>query len=177
MSCCLGASWSFSKGSVYCSSWYILCIKHFLCLEKFYFAPYASMKGSKQKSRWARITGQNIAILVICIILLQTLPFKFGAHPESVALFSRLWMEPRWRILTGIAELICSLGLLYRPTRIFATWGIIGLMIGAIASHVFILGRDTLARMALLVLVCTSYLVYHYFFSLNQSNDREKGDT
>jgi putative oxidoreductase len=52
------------------------------------------------------LTAQNIAIGIISIILLQTLPFKFLALPESVALFTKLGQEPRGRIGTGILELL-----------------------------------------------------------------------
>jgi uncharacterized membrane protein YphA (DoxX/SURF4 family) len=37
--------------------------------------------------------------------------------------------------LTGIAEIVAGLAILYRPTRIFGAAGALGLMIGAIAFH------------------------------------------
>lgn len=81
--------------------------------------------------------------LIPAIILLQTLFFKFTAHPNSVAIFSRLHAEPFGRIFSGVLELITAF-LILNPKTTF--WGaVLGLvtMIGAIASHIFILGIDT----------------------------------
>ncbi|SIS69694.1 DoxX family protein [Chryseobacterium gambrini] len=81
--------------------------------------------------------------LIPAIILLQTLFFKFTAHPDSVAIFSRLHAEPFGRIFSGVLELITAV-LILNPKTTF--WGaVLGLvtMIGAIASHIFILGIDT----------------------------------
>ncbi len=78
--------------------------------------------------------------LLPAVILLQTLFFKFTAAPESVYIFSTLHAEPYGRIGTGILELIAA-GLLLTPR--FSFWGAlltIGLMLGAIASHILFLG-------------------------------------
>jgi uncharacterized membrane protein YphA (DoxX/SURF4 family) len=78
--------------------------------------------------------------LIVAIILLQTLFFKFTAHPQSVKLFTELEMEPWGRIGTGILELIASaLILLPRTTGIGALLGL-GLMSGAIFFHLTKLG-------------------------------------
>ena len=81
--------------------------------------------------------------LIPAIILLQTLFFKFTAHPDSVAIFSKLHAVPFGRIFSGVLELITAV-LILNPKTTF--WGaVLGLvtMIGAIASHIFILGIDT----------------------------------
>ena len=81
--------------------------------------------------------------LTPALILLQTLFFKFTAHPDSVAIFSKLHAEPFGRIFSGVLELITAV-LILNPKTTF--WGaVLGLvtMIGAIASHIFILGIDT----------------------------------
>ena len=81
--------------------------------------------------------------LIPAIILLQTLFFKFTAHPDSVAIFSKLHAEPFGRIFSGVLELITAV-LILNPKTTF--WGaVLGLvtMIGAIASHIFILVIDT----------------------------------
>lgn len=81
--------------------------------------------------------------LIPALILLQTLFFKFTAHPDSVAIFSQLHAEPFGRIFAGVLELITAV-LILNPKTTF--WGaVLGLvtMIGAIASHIFILGIDT----------------------------------
>jgi hypothetical protein len=52
------------------------------------------------------ITLFNGARVVAAIILLQTLYFKFTAHPESVALFTQIGMEPWGRLGSGAVELV-----------------------------------------------------------------------
>ncbi|HEY0676808.1 MAG TPA: DoxX family membrane protein [Chitinophagaceae bacterium] len=78
--------------------------------------------------------------IIAAIIMLQTLYFKFTAHPESVDLFTKLGMEPWGRIGTGVMELIASILLLNNMT---VAWGALlatGLMAGAIFFHLTTLG-------------------------------------
>lgn len=78
--------------------------------------------------------------LVAAVIMLQTLYFKFTGHPQSVALFTQLGMEPWGRIGTGVFELIASILILYPRTT---GWGAalgLGLMSGAIFFHLTKLG-------------------------------------
>ncbi|MBK8610492.1 MAG: DoxX family protein [Chitinophagaceae bacterium] len=78
--------------------------------------------------------------ILAAVILLQTLYFKFTAAPESVALFTKIGMEPWGRIGTGVAELIASILLLVpRTTLLGAVMGL-GLMAGALFFHFTILG-------------------------------------
>ena len=80
--------------------------------------------------------------IVVAIILVQTLRFKFTAHPESVYIFSKVGMEPYGRIIIGCIELISAI-LLLIPKTIWAgallALGVIG---GAIFMHLTILGID-----------------------------------
>jgi uncharacterized membrane protein YphA (DoxX/SURF4 family) len=80
--------------------------------------------------------------LVAALILLQTLFFKFTGAEESVYIFSQLGIEPWGRIVTGIAELITSILLLVPRTAYLGAIGAIALMIGAIASHLTVLGIE-----------------------------------
>jgi len=52
--------------------------------------------------------------LIVAVILLQTLFFKFSAAKESIYIFSTLGAEPWGRIGSGIFELIASI-LLFIP--------------------------------------------------------------
>ncbi|QDK77553.1 DoxX family protein [Spirosoma sp. KCTC 42546] len=80
------------------------------------------------------------ARLIAAIIMLQTLYFKFLAQPESVYIFSTLGIEPWGRIGSGIVELIASvLILMPRTSWIGAGLGL-GVMAGAILSHLTVLG-------------------------------------
>jgi len=73
-------------------------------------------------------------------ILLQTLFFKFTAAPESVYIFSTLGAEPWGRLFSGVMELIASILLLVPATRFLGALLAIGIMAGAILSHLFVLG-------------------------------------
>jgi hypothetical protein len=53
--------------------------------------------------------------LIVAVILLQTLFFKFSAAKESIYIFSTLGAEPWGRIGSGIFELIASI-LLFIPS-------------------------------------------------------------
>ena len=54
--------------------------------------------------------------LIVAVILLQTLFFKFSAAEESVYIFTTLGMEPWGRIGSGIFELVASILLLVPST-------------------------------------------------------------
>ncbi len=78
--------------------------------------------------------------IIPAIILLQTLAFKFTAHPDSVALFTQLGLEPIGRIGIGSLELVAGILLLIPATSRFGALLASGLMFGAVASHLTILG-------------------------------------
>ena len=105
--------------------------------------------------------------LVAVIILLQTLYFKFTAAPESVYIFSTLGIEPFGRIGSGIVELIASILILIpRTTLLGAVLGF-ATMLGAIFSHIFVLGIEiqndggTLFVLAVITLLCCLILIYN----------------
>lgn len=80
--------------------------------------------------------------ILTAIILLQTLYFKFSAHPDSVHIFSIVGMEPYGRIGIGILELIASI-FLFIPGMIWFGAGLsAGVIAGAVVMHLTILGID-----------------------------------
>lgn len=80
--------------------------------------------------------------LLPAVIMLQTLFFKFSGAAESVYIFTQMGIEPWGRIGTGIAEAIASLLLLWpRTTWMGALLGL-GIMSGALASHILVLGYE-----------------------------------
>lgn len=80
--------------------------------------------------------------IIISIILIQTLRYKFTAHPDSVYIFSKVNLEPIGRIGIGVLELIAAI-LILIPKTIWAgailTAGIIS---GAVLMHLTILGIE-----------------------------------
>ena len=77
---------------------------------------------------------------IAAAVLAQTLFFKFTAAPESVYIFTKLGAEPWGRIGSGVAELIAALLLLTPRTAILGAAMSIGVMFGAIGSHLTKLG-------------------------------------
>lgn len=100
------------------------------------------------------------------IILLQTLYFKFTGHPDSVEIFTKLGIEPWGRIGTGVVELFASI-LLLIPSTIFlgAILGI-GLMSGAILSHIAVLGIEINDDGSLLFILAIVVFVFCSFILL-----------
>lgn len=78
--------------------------------------------------------------LIAAIIMLQTLYFKFTGAEESIYIFTKLGIEPYGRIGSGIAELIASILILVPTTTAFGALLAIGVMGGAILSHLTKLG-------------------------------------
>ncbi|WP_335966594.1 DoxX family protein [Galbibacter sp. PAP.153] len=103
---------------------------------------------------------ERAAAIIAAVILIQTLYFKFTAHPDSVKLFTELGAEPVGRIGLGCLELITGILLLYRKTSHIGAIIGVGMMIGAIVSHVAIIGINfnsdggTLFTLACVTLVC-----------------------
>ena len=88
------------------------------------------------------LVGSWILRIVVAAILLQTLFFKFTGAEESVYIFKTLGMEPWGRIGSGIVELIAAALLLVPRTR---TWGALlslGVITGALISHLTKLGIE-----------------------------------
>jgi putative oxidoreductase len=78
--------------------------------------------------------------LIAAAILFQTLFFKFTGAPESVYIFTRLGMEPWGRIGSGVVELIACVLLLSPRTVPFGAILALGVISGAIVSHLTELG-------------------------------------
>src|SRR5436305_12282036 len=74
------------------------------------------------------------------VILAQTLFFKFSAAKESVYIFSTLGLEPWGRIGSGVIELIAAILLLIPRTVVFGALISLGVISGAIVSHLTKLG-------------------------------------
>lgn len=105
--------------------------------------------------------------IVPAVILLQTLYFKFSAHPQSVKLFTRIGMEPYGRIGSGIVELIAAtLILIPRFTGYGAILGLV-MMTGAIFFHltkigIYFDGDPVLFIYAVITFVCCALLLFVY---------------
>ena len=108
-----------------------------------------------------------IARILAALILGQTLFFKFSAAPESVALFTKLGAEPWGRIGSGVVELISCILLLINPTAKYGGLLSAGVMAGAIASHLFVIGIESqgdggyLFMLAWIVMISSLYIIWY----------------
>ena len=80
--------------------------------------------------------------VAVAIILIQTLRFKFTAHPDSVYIFETVGLEPFGRIGIGILELIAGILILIPKTVWAGAILTIGLIGGAIMMHLTQLGIE-----------------------------------
>jgi putative oxidoreductase len=96
--------------------------------------------------------------------------FKFTGARESVYIFSTLGLEPWGRIGSGVAELIASILLLVPRTAVYGALLSLGVITGAIASHLTKLGialpavddHGELFALAIVVFLCsTAVAVMH----------------
>ena len=111
-----------------------------------------------------------IARIVAAIILLQTLYFKFTGAKESVELFTKLGVEPWGRIGTGVIELIASALILIPATVWLGSLLAIGLMAGAIGSHILVIGitRDDGGQLFLYAVIVFVCALFSFWKSKNQ---------
>ncbi len=107
-------------------------------------------------------------------ILLQSLYYKFGAHPDSVYLFYILGAEPFGRYFLGFVELVtCILILVKRTTLLGAILGVF-IISGALLTHLFVIGINfnndggrlfTLASICLIACLIQCYILKNQIFS------------
>lgn len=103
--------------------------------------------------------------ITAAVVLAQTLFFKFTAAPESVYIFDKVGLGAPGRIGSGIAELIAAILLLIPSTVWLGAALALGVMGGAIVSHLTVLGlvvmndHGLLFGLALTVAVCSAILL------------------
>ena len=102
--------------------------------------------------------------LIVAVILVQTLFFKFTAAKESVYIFSTLGMEPWGRVGSGVFELVASILLLIPSTITLGAAMAIAATGSAILFHLFRLGialtavgdHGELFALAIVVTLCSA---------------------
>lgn len=99
--------------------------------------------------------------LSVAAILLQTLFFKFTGADESIFIFSTLGAEPWGRYASGIAELVAAALLLVPGCAAYGALLSLGVISGALVSHLTVLGIEVrgdgglLFALAVIVFVCS----------------------
>lgn len=97
--------------------------------------------------------------LIVAVILLQTLYFKFTGAPESIYIFQTIGMEPWGRIGSGIVELLAVILIFFPRTTWLGAILALGSMAGAIFFHLTKLGVEVMDDGGLLFgLACVVFI-------------------
>jgi hypothetical protein len=80
--------------------------------------------------------------IVVAVILLQTLFFKFTGAEESIYIFTMVGAEPWGRYGSGVMELIAAVLLLVPGYAAMGALLAVAVGVGAVFSHLTILGID-----------------------------------
>ena len=105
--------------------------------------------------------------IIVAIILIQTLRFKFLAHPDSVFIFSQADLEPEGRYIIGFLELIAAFLIIFPRTVWLGAGLTLGVISGAIFLHLTKIGIDVqgdggvLFYTAILVFVLSAIILWH----------------
>lgn len=106
--------------------------------------------------------------IIPAVIFLQTLYFKFTGAEESIYIFTTLGIEPYGRIGSGIIELIATILILIPRTTLLGAIIGLGVITGAILSHLFVLGIEVqndggmLFILAIITFLCCAFLVFQH---------------
>ena len=100
------------------------------------------------------------------IILLQTLFFKFAGADESVYIFTKVGLEPWGRYGTGVVELVAAVLLLSSCHAWLGGLLALGVISGAIGTHLTVLGivvqndGGLLFALAITVFIASAIVVF-----------------
>lgn len=118
----------------------------------------ASLDKSARRKSW-------IAQIIVAVILGMAIPGKFTGDPIAISIFEQLGVEPFGRVAAGIFESLAVILVLVPATAVFGALLAVGLMIGAILSHLTVLGiaidgDPSLFGMALVAFAASLALVW-----------------
>jgi len=130
---------------------------------------------SNRQASFLKPKVELIIRIIVALIILQTLRFKFTAADESVALFNEVSrfltgdnsLQALLRIGTGVIELIAGIFLLYKPTALWGALLTAGTMAGAVVTHLFIIGINfqndggALFAVALVALIGSLHIIFN----------------
>jgi len=112
-----------------------------------------------------------ICRIVAALIMLQTLYFKFTGAEESVMIFTKVGIEPWGRYATAVAELIASVLILIPRTSVFGALMAVGIMAGALITHLFIIGIEVAGDNGLLFIYACIVLLASLFIIYSRRGD------
>ncbi len=112
---------------------------------------------------------ESFAAYLCALIFFQTLFFKFTGAPESVWIFTKIGIEPWGRYASGVFELMAGVMLIVPRLRLLGATLAMGIMGGAIVSHLAILGIEVqgdggfLFFLAVVSLLASGFIVLRNF--------------
>ena len=106
--------------------------------------------------------------IIIAAVLIQTLRYKFTAHPDSVYIFSKVGLEPVGRIGIGIIELIAAVLILIPKSIWTGAVLTVGIISSALFMHLTILGIEINQDHGKLFYTAISILILSLIISWNQ---------
>lgn len=116
--------------------------------------------------------------LIPAIIVLQTLPFKLLGDTSAVALFTQLGVEPWGRYITAILELTAGVLLLVPQTSVRGAYLTIALMLGALGSHILVLGfAGDMGQLAVLAVIALVSSILVVVFDRKKKQTSQQPDT
>ncbi len=98
--------------------------------------------------------------IIPAVIFLQTLYFKFSGSEESVYIFTTMGMEPWGRYMIAIAELTATILLLIPRTTWLGATLALGIITGAIGSHLTLLGIEVMGDGGLLFILAITVFIF-----------------
>jgi putative oxidoreductase len=103
------------------------------------FAPSLSQTSTVSRGRTGRIALWVVQIALAGMFLLAGGSKLFGAAP-MVALFDAIGIGQWFRYLTGLIEVGSAIALLIPSFAVFGALALLATMVGAVATHLFIVG-------------------------------------
>lgn len=101
----------------------------------------------------------RIIAIIIALLILQTLFYKFTAAPESVYIFEKIGLGAVGRIGIGIIELITAVLLVNKKTSLIGAILSVGVISAAIFFHLTILGIEVMNDKGLLFYMAIAVFV------------------
>jgi hypothetical protein len=143
-------------------------------------AAATNQRGFMKSFSKTELAASWICRLTAAVILLQTLFFKFSGAPESIFIFTKVHMEPWGRYGTGAIEFIAAVLLFSSCYCWLGALLALGVISGAIASHLTVLGIEVqgdhglLFILALVVFAASAVTLYLHRRQIPFLSDRVK---
>ena len=104
-----------------------------------------------------RISLWAVQIAAAAMFLMAAAP-KLTGGAQMVGLFAAIGIGQWFRYLTGSLEVIGGLALLIPGAAVFGALLLVAVMVGAVATHLFVIGGDP--TMAILLLAASLFVVW-----------------